>query len=245
MLIVYHGTRRSLAEAIADRGFEPLDVVSQIDAVAESFGVDTDQVRNDLELHGRFAITDVRGGTVSVATNKWRAANWANRAPEATWESLWAVYRLRNPALGYEWITSEEGHLWVLGQQIADPPVVIEIEIPAGYLRFDANGRSAEGWLDADDDLYHQASFRLDAVAAPRLVRIESVATRIDPSLARFMSGMDLAAFREQVESGLWGQLHVGRQADSPWFAFDDIWTRLSDRRRADLRMVMEPPVRI
>ena len=52
--------------------------------------------------------------------NAVRAGGWADRAPEATWDALWSVYRVRHAEVGWGW-TTPQGHLWVLAQRLYDP----------------------------------------------------------------------------------------------------------------------------
>jgi hypothetical protein len=84
---------------------------------------------------GKFTHLDARLGTVSTTADADKAESYANRAPEATWEALWSVYALQRRELADEYYQSDEGHFWVLAQQMADPPVVIEAQAPLAALR--------------------------------------------------------------------------------------------------------------
>ncbi|OBY33196.1 hypothetical protein [Mycolicibacter kumamotonensis] len=97
---VFHGTRVSMAERIIAEGFAPLPVAEQIEAVAETYDVPAKSLLVDLREYGRFAVLDPRPDTVFVTRHPVKAGSWADRAPEATWEALWAVYRIRNPHVG-------------------------------------------------------------------------------------------------------------------------------------------------
>ena len=72
---------------------------------------------------------------MSLTADPDQAGGWANRAPEVTWEALCSVYRLRHPDLGDDWNQSDEGHFWVLAQQMPDPPVIIAATAPLTALR--------------------------------------------------------------------------------------------------------------
>lgn len=145
---MFHGTRRSYALKIQESGFAPRPVMKQMRSVAEDHGLTVEEVIADLEKHSRFAIADPRPDTIYLVGDQIRAANWADRAPEATWEALWAVYRIRHPHVEFDWNQSDEGHLWVLAKRLQDPPVVVEIEAPIGKLRTMRGATAAEEALN-------------------------------------------------------------------------------------------------
>jgi hypothetical protein len=66
--------------------------------------------------------------TVSFATNRGDAEHaWAQRAPEAEWDSLWAVYRIKYMTLDDPrcWNMDVAGHAWVWDQMRADQLAVV------------------------------------------------------------------------------------------------------------------------
>lgn len=105
---VFHGTRVSTAERIMRDGFAPVPVSELIEKVADAHEVTVDALMTDLREYGRFAVVDPRPDTVFTTGNPVKAGSWADRAPEATWEALWAVYRIRHPEVGWDWNMSDE-----------------------------------------------------------------------------------------------------------------------------------------
>lgn len=134
-LPVFHGTRRSSAEAIMRNGFQATSVADQISAVALRYDVSLSELRSHLQRMKRFADLDDRLGTVSLTADPERAGRWANRAPEATWEALWSVFALRHQELRDSYYQSGEGHYWVKAQMMFDPPVILTATAPIATLR--------------------------------------------------------------------------------------------------------------
>jgi hypothetical protein len=250
-LPVFHGTRRSCALAIFEHGFRPAPVDEQIAAVAEAHEIPVETLLTDLEAHHRYAHLDKRPGTVSLTADPDHAGSWANRAPEATWEALWAVYRLRHPELGSYWNNSGEGHFWVLAQQISDPPVFIAATAPLGRLQAWPHERTAADLLldlvragqpDAFPKLFMGApEWRADPCHL-KLAGFQEVPTRLDRNLATFMSSNDPATFNDQVREGHWGE-PGGYHATMPWWSFEEIWRRLTLARREELEVLAGHPL--
>lgn len=253
---VFHGTRVSMAERIMADGFAPLPISQQIDEVAATFDLTLDALMTDLKAYNRFAIVDARPETVFVTGNRVKAGSWADRAPEATWEALWAVYRIRHPEVGWDWDSSQEGHLWVRAHRLDDPPAVLQAVSPLVALRRRHSDVTAAdeflSVLDSEDPdaLPKQAErFR----STPEwLVRpggliptgFDRVPTRVDDDLLRFMSGESMETLREQLRSDHWGQRGASAHAgDRPWHPFEQVWARLSRDRQAELGELVGVPV--
>jgi hypothetical protein len=246
---VFHGTRTSMAKRIVADGFSPLTVTAQIEMAAAGHGLSTPAMMADLQSFNRFAVVDPRPDTVFVTGNEVKAGSWADRAPEATWEALWAVYRIRNPHLGWDWNMSDEGHLWVLAQRLDDPPAVLEATAPLGALRNRNSGRTAadgfrgviESGTSPEDIARQHWLFRISpewlvdpADITPTGYRV--VPSRVDHDLMRFMSGATQETFAEQLRAGYWGEPGVSAgEGDRPWHPFDQVWLRLSDLRQGEL----------
>lgn len=254
-LPVYHGTRRSLAERIVAEGFGHLPVEQQLNDVACRYGIDAATVIEHLADNSRFAATDERSGTVSFTLNPAKAAGWANRAPEATWEALWTIYRLGHPELGHDWNQSDEGHLWVIAQQLHDPPVVMTVAAAMSELRAaHMGGTTASDWLA---ELVQQGrtaeeitelfalppEWRAPASGQLSVLKVEEVAVTVDGSLARFMSGQTAEAFGAQVTDGRWGPTPTRDEWGESWFSFEQIWGRLPKDRQRDLSELVALPI--
>lgn len=248
---MFHGTRRSYALAIQESGFAPRPVMDQLRSVAEDHGLEVEEVIADLEKHCRYAIADPRPNTLYVVGNQSTAGSWADRAPEATWEALWAVYRIRHPHLGNDWLSSNEGHLWVLAQRLLDPPAVVEVAAPLGSLRAMTGSTAAESLVrsvssgqslrEAIKFLYRAPEWRIDPDAAV-LTSVVEVPQRVNASLVYFLSGEDEETFLQQLAAGRWGE-PAGEHTGTPWHSYRDVWDRLEPRRRAELEELIGLPL--
>jgi hypothetical protein len=90
---LWHGTTKSAAERIVDQGFDPVDTVAIVGAVARDHGLAETDLLMTLKAVGRFVtVQDRRDDAVWFATSRANANKWAQRAPEVRWEALWAVW---------------------------------------------------------------------------------------------------------------------------------------------------------
>lgn len=238
---MWHGTRRSLARRIVLDGFAPLDVTEQIRAVATAHDVDLDVIVEDLERWHRYAMWDHRDGTVSVAADQERAGSWADRSPEATWEALWAVWRIRHPDEAADWVGSDAGTIWVIGQMLADPPVVLNVLVPAGELmRLDSPGSIADVLrsVSSEDEtqaviasVKHAPEFRFAASTTVKFGEVVDVPVRVPGSAVLAMSGLSPSDFEREAAAGRFGEARR-LVTGTFWFAFDAVWARLGPERR-------------
>lgn len=255
--IVFHGTRVSMAERIVADGFAPLPVGQQIEAVAAAYDIPVKKLQADLREHNRFAVLDPRPDTVFVTGHPVKAGSWADRAPEATWEALWAVYRIRHPELGWYWSNAQEGHLWVLAQRLDDPPAMVFATAALEALRDgDGGGTAADLFADA-----MHAGGTQKALAAARRTFVGSaewlvgpcdltargyapVPVRVDNYLLMFMAGQTWETFVEQVNAGHWGEEgESSGDGAMPWWPFGQVWERLSGDRQAELEELVGVPI--
>jgi hypothetical protein len=129
-LVLHHGTTLHAARRIVDVGWQALDVPALIDRLAHAYGVDSAAVREVLTQWGRFAVVaGGRGGNASFAPDAAKVAHrWAQRAPEAEWEALWAVYHLLHPSSDAEekgWDSDLAGRTWVWDQMRHEPLAIL------------------------------------------------------------------------------------------------------------------------
>jgi hypothetical protein len=113
--------------SIVRDGWQPTDVIDTVADVATAHDLDPEDVIEDLEKYYRFTLHAGRG-TTSFAPNRRDAEHaWAQRAPEAKYESLWAVYRIKHMRLDdpWYWNTDVAGHAWVWDQMRADQLAVV------------------------------------------------------------------------------------------------------------------------
>jgi hypothetical protein len=245
-----------MAERILRDGFAPLPVSTQIEAVAAEYDVPVDDLMQNLKAYNRFAVVDPRPDTIFVTADEVKAGSWADRAPEATWEALWAFYRICNPEVGWDWNMSDEGHLWVLAQRLDDPPVVLEASAPLGVLRNRNTGRTAaDGFREAIESGSPESLqtqhwlFRVSPEwlvdpgdITPRSYQV--VPARVDHDLMLFMSGESKETFVEQLRADFWGEPGASSgQSDRPWHPFEEVWARLSDERQVELEVMVRTPI--
>jgi hypothetical protein len=130
---LWHGTTKSAAERIVDRGFEPMSMSAIVGGVALEHGLIESDLFETLKAAGRYAAHQPdRDDGVWFATSRVKVINWAQRATEARWEALWAVWWLTHG--GYEqdpspWLNADASG-WHARQFFADPPAVVEVEVP-------------------------------------------------------------------------------------------------------------------
>ena len=232
-ITLFHGTSSSRGGRIATGGFQPPDLQAEIVAVAERFGVDADELRDDLKRHNRY--TQLRGDDqlIYATTDRNHAESYASRAPEVEWECLWAVFRVRHPETGAEWNQNDVGNFWVTSTLAKDPPVVLELSVALSAL---AGVNRPELLKQISYPKRERDSGR--EVRIPSDARVEHVARHeadrlVDGSLLRHMAGLTPDEIAAEVKRGLWG---TPQQYRSMWYwPWRGVVARLSAARRAEL----------
>lgn len=133
-LKLWHGTTMSSAERIRERGFEPADTAAIVRDAARAHRMPAAPVLDMLAVTGRYvAVQDNRDASVWFATTSQDAVTWAQRAPEARWEALWAVWQIQHG--GFDTVPAPwadpVASAWHLWQFRMDPPAVVEVRVPA------------------------------------------------------------------------------------------------------------------
>lgn len=145
---LYHGTTLRAAERICEVGWQQQDSAALVSHVAAEHGVDAERIWADLTAYGRFLVVESdRGSVGSFCTSKrFTAARWAQRAPEALWELLWAVWRVKFSGQTelYSWNLDVAGHTWVFQQMCTEPLAVVTFRTTYEDLR--ALGARAGGF---------------------------------------------------------------------------------------------------
>ncbi|WP_099023760.1 hypothetical protein [Mycolicibacterium palauense] len=261
---LYHGTRRSLADAILRDGFRPPSPVDLVEQVADKYGMSLEAVWADMVRRQTFTLLDDRAGTVSATADLGSVGKWAGRAPESRWDALRSVYVLTHLDSGDYYARSDEADFWVMAQQLSDPPVAVEIRSPIAALRSWPGGRPAVDILramlesrPASADLAESLTsvvmsfrntlrvlpeWRADA-ADVEAVAVQPVPTRVVEQLLGFMSGLSMNDVDAQVRAGVWGEPGNHGEPATKWFPFDQVWPRLTPERRYELEQLAGCPL--
>jgi hypothetical protein len=202
---LWHGTTKSAAERIAHQGFEPADIADIVGAVANDHGLAVEAVLDMMHAAGRFVvIQDRRNDATWFATSKDKAATWAQRAPEARWEALWAVWWLTHSGpelVPYPWLDPDAAG-WHARQFFADPPAVIEVQVPIERLQDEHQAplptgmAAAQAWLDVPQiSVAHP-------VPAEWIVGYEILPRHVEFTAAAGILRLDLDELGRRVDTG-------------------------------------------
>ncbi len=257
---VYHGTRQSLASAIVREGLRPTAVADQIAAVAQTYGVQLSAIQEHLVTTRRFSVLHAdRAGTISTTADDYKAGSWAERAPEATWDALRAVFALTHPDLDDDYAISDAAEFWVIAQRIDDPPVVVTMQAPLGALQshgFSAGRTASESlremlsetqssdpttafagaFADFADLFRRTPEWRIPIDAVEVVAVSDPVPSRVSPSLLAYLSERSLADLGSPRQcAAAWGTPGGEGQPGGDWWPFDRVWGLLSSQRRAEL----------
>ena len=257
---VFHGTRQSLGAAILRDGFCPTAIDDQVAMVAETYGVPLKAIHDHLVEKNRFSVLHSdRADTVSTTADEYKAGSWAERAPEATWDALRAVFVLTHPELDDDYALSDAAEFWVMAQRVDDPPVVVTVQAPMNVLQshgFSAGETAsdllrwalsrpespdpatalAEGLLTFRELFRDIPEWRFPVGSAEVVAVSEPVPFRVPPSLLAYLSGrsvVDLGSPRQC--SAEWGPPGNETHTDVTWWPFDRVWDLLSPQRQAQL----------
>ncbi|CAJ1505584.1 hypothetical protein [[Mycobacterium] burgundiense] len=259
---VYHGTRQSLATAILRDGFRPTPVPDQTAAIAALWDIPLADVQEHLATKPNFSTADPdRIRTVSTTASAYRAGSWAERAPEATWDALRAVYLLTHPEDEDRYANSDAADFWVTAQRMDDPPVLVEVRSRLGALQshgFSAGATAIETiWrkfserptmqdpVDAlaeavtgfFDFLFKKTSeWRIGIDDAEFVAVSDPVPFRVSPSLLAYLCGRSVVDLGPPQQcSAEWGPSSSDGQSGGQWWPFNQVWSRLTPHRRAQL----------
>lgn len=224
---LFHGTTKSAADRIESDGWRTLDPRELVERTAAVHAEVPQRVWADLERWSRFVTHRGRTGWVSFASTYDRAARWAQRAPEAKWEALWAIWRLRNPDLADTWTTNGNGEIWVFQQMLDDPPVVITAEVPVTEL----HEGGFESWKEAPlsndqiEFIPHLPDIRALCPAPPEWISaVDLVPRRVYTPLAADFLALDFHTFVLRAKTGQFGPSFLEEDDKGgrwwPWEAF-------------------------
>ncbi|HRD10793.1 MAG TPA: hypothetical protein PLI79_02920 [Mycobacterium sp.] len=257
---VYHGTRQSLGAAILRDGFCPTPVADQIAAVAQTYGVPLQAVHDHLTEKHRFStLHSDRAHTISTTADEYKAGSWAERAPEATWDALRAVFVLTHPDLDDDWAMSDAAEFWVLAQRVDDPPVVVTVQAPMSALQIhgfsagqtepevfrrqlsrsssaDPETALAEAFISFENVFRLIPGWRIPIEVAEVVAVSEPLPFRVYPSLLAYLSERSVTDLGSPQQcSAEWGPPGSDGHTGGDWWPFDRVWSLLSAQRRSEL----------
>lgn len=220
---LWHGTTVSAAERITTDAFCTLDVAEVIDATAEEFGVGSAEVLDTLRRMRRFAvIQDERNRSAWFAVTPEKAARWAQRAPEARWEALWAIWVIRSgtdPTSAIPW-TDTLAAGWHERQLWPDPPAVVEVRVPADRLQ-DEHQRVI-GDLDSFVRLYSEGAWPEVSVSHPLpsdwVVGYQTFDRTVEFTAAAGILGMTIEELSNAVRTNVIAMPRPSAQPFDDWY---------------------------
>jgi len=117
-LTLRHGTTRSSPERIIDQSFELTDTAAIVRDVARAHRMSAAPVLDKLQTARRYVVVQHRrDASVWFAATREDAITWAQWAPEAKWEALWAVWQIHHG--GYDLVpapwadpSASAWHVW-------------------------------------------------------------------------------------------------------------------------------------
>lgn len=235
-LVLHHGTTLHAARRIVEVGWQALDVPALIDRLAYAYGVDSAAVRGVLTKWGRFAVVaDGRGGSASFAPDAEKVAHrWAQRAPEAEWEALWAVYHLLHPSSDAEekgWDSGLAGRTWVWGQMRHESLAILSYVTTyselAGLGALQGPDRRKLGLPEHILPVWNkltEISFSLPVRLAPTRLVMTPVPRHLPRDIYACMLGLTTEEFDRRAERGDFGEPASSRLTPDPTPFFQTPW---------------------
>lgn len=207
---LFHGTTLEAAERILEVGWWPQDVLGVVKRVAAECGASLANILADLEGHGRFVQHADRGTYASFTPDRVKAEHsWAQRAPEAQWEALWAVWRVHHLSSSENCNQDLAGHAWVWERCKLERLAVIRYS--TSYEELQDLGALSGGFgvrpLVPANVLPRTAEVAISAPFCPsrdRLTVIE-VERHVPFDVFAFLLGITVERFRDLQEAGEFG----------------------------------------
>lgn len=224
---LWHGTTAARAEQIVTEGFHRADSTALLADVASQFDLDVTLVFEWLTEHERFvAVQDQRDDSAWFAATFRAAVRWAQRAPEACWEALWAIWCIRE-ARADDWSpwNDPKAAAWHLRQFLVHKPAVLELQVPIDRLRDNRQQPLSPAEREEYLDLIRDGLISELSVAAPVpaewVVGYSRVERRVSFTAAAGLFGITTEELASIVEKG---ELPSCREPDHPGLE-DWYWT--------------------
>ncbi len=228
MHALFHGTTLSRARKIEAEGWlqRPLD--DEVKSVAKQLNVDPLAIWADLRVRHRFVGGETRGQVASFATTMQMGDSWAQRAPEIRNEALYAAWRLLHPELTDDKDAQIDGEVWVLRQQLEDPPAVLTIELTDDELLNCKLGGFYSSNMPDDlqevlEDWSSQPEIEVPLpIDASRVRAVIERPRRVRGSIALHLLGLAPDEWMRRAQAGEFGVAHQDRYGQWTW-AWSDL----------------------
>jgi hypothetical protein len=230
LIKLYHGTTWTRAMRIVEEGWQPQDVHGIVKDVATQFGTEASALLQDIRTYGGYMVADQgRGGHVSFTGSRPNATwTWAQIAPEARREALWAVWRtLHAPdeESRVSWSNDPQGRQWVLEQLSDDKPALLTVSLTREEWGEALLAGSAEQMLSVSSELLEMfPEFKVRQPFRPRAdaVAIEELPRIVEWKIFAKMLGLSQDAFVERAKAGEFGV--PGHEVTPTGYPFEKAW---------------------
>ena len=219
---LYHGTTASRADAVLAQGWNPDPPEAIVESTCAEFGFELLEIQAAMVRDNQYATQTKRTGFVSFTTCSYRAANWAQRAPEVRYELLTSAWKLAHPEAGEFYTREPDYHRWIWAH-LDLAPVVIEVELPVACLRPEDQSVDSEIW-----DRRPEVAVDLP-VAEAEILGVEPVSRRVYPATGPALMGIEVESFIEAARSGDWGESVQPPRSDvhGAWWPWEEFCKRV------------------
>jgi hypothetical protein len=243
---LFHGTTQPSAERILHEGWKAFDVNNVVMSMATSHGVDPEVIALDLASYNRFIRGPGRGRNVFFCADPLKAEHqWAQRAPEAKWEILWSIWRVKNGVTFPEpWNAMIQGHAWVWEQTKETPLAVIALTVTHAELhRLGAlNGGFGLRPLPPrlDPKLTVEVAIPLPFKPARNRIAVRTVPRHVDWDVFAHLLNLTPEEFKDADRRGKFGPNasdgipvdRIGPWASLPWWTTKHVAAYLASKER-------------
>jgi hypothetical protein len=240
-LILWHGTTRSAAERIAEQGFEATNTAAIVRDAARAHGMPAAPVLAALKMAGRFVVVqEGRDASVWFAATSQDAVTWAQRAPEARWEALWAVWQIHHGGFDVDpapWVDPRAA-AWHLWQFRKDPPAVLQVRVPADRVQ-DRYQKLVGPETAAERVKIGAREFSVShPIPAGWVVGYEVLPRDVDLTAAAGMLGLEAEELDDRVRAGLFPAYRPPRRLlHQPYWELEEFLQFLDSDQRRELKM--------
>lgn len=223
---IWHGTTNTAAQLICEHGSRRVAALDIVRNTAAEFGEDPDSVIDILAQWGRFVvIQEDRNESLWFASTREAAIRWAQRAPEARWEALWAIWCIRENRTDWwaPWADPAAAG-WHATQLKSEQPAILQACVPIDRLQNSLQGNLTLQERDPFVESIEEGSAPQVSVSHPVppewITKWESIERRISTTAAAGLLGMRLEELEKKIRGG---DLPVPNESDH--LAEEPYWT--------------------